>query len=228
MTKINELEKQETTMSEQFIIASWYQRLIGFIIDYALVFGIITAIATFGGYDNGYYPKYNHYTYLENTVVKYYSDSDNSLGLTEKQWISYLSSIVLFVYLLIFESLFNVTLGKLITCTYVRKEDNLKRVGFWRILLRTVCRLIPFDGLSYLAKRPIGWHDSLSGTVVVNSKHNYKTFYDSVPKGFKRLSLFFLIYPPAFIAYWMLAFLICGVHRFFKWVAEGFKEDSLK
>jgi hypothetical protein len=191
-----------------------------------LVFGIIAAIATDGGYDNGYHTKYNYYGYSEGT--EYYSDKDNSLGLTESQWISFWASIIFCVYALIFESLFNVTIGKLITCTYVRKEDELKRVGSWRILLRTLCRYIPFDGLSYLSERPIGWHDSLSGTIVVNSKHNYKTFYYSFSsKGFRRLSLIISIiigiptYGAGFILYWLIAKMIL-------WIYQGFKEDKLK
>jgi len=36
------------------------------------------------------------------------------------------------------------------------------------IAQRTLCRLIPFDALSFLFNDSVGWHDTLSKTRIVN------------------------------------------------------------
>jgi len=79
-----------------------------------------------------------------------------------------LFGFLLFNYL-VFEWLFGRSFGKLITGTIVVNENGLKP-GFKSILIRTFCRLIPFDGLSFLGKSGKIWHDSLSKTYVVNRK----------------------------------------------------------
>ena len=79
-----------------------------------------------------------------------------------------LFGFLLFNYLAL-EWLFGRSFGKLITGTIVVNENGLKP-GFKSILIRTLCRLIPFDGLSFLGKSGKIWHDSLSKTYVVNRK----------------------------------------------------------
>lgn len=70
---------------------------------------------------------------------------------------------------LVLETLFGRSFGKLIMGTIVVNENGLKP-DFVSILIRTLCRLIPFDGLSFLGKSGKIWHDSLSKTYVVNRK----------------------------------------------------------
>lgn len=65
------------------------------------------------------------------------------------------------------EGLFGRTLGKLIMGTVV-VDENGEKPSFSIIFKRTLCRLIPFDGFSFLGSR--GWHDSISGTYVVSKK----------------------------------------------------------
>ena len=87
-----------------------------------------------------------------------------------------------FIYYVFSEALFTRTLGKFITGTAVRTEDDGKP-SFSRILLRTLCRFIPWDPLSFIAishltsvwilgERAyllgISLHDSLSKTKVVD------------------------------------------------------------
>ena len=36
------------------------------------------------------------------------------------------------------------------------------------IMIRSLCRLIPFDALSFLGTNGKGWHDNLSNTYVVD------------------------------------------------------------
>jgi uncharacterized RDD family membrane protein YckC len=70
-------------------------------------------------------------------------------------------------YYIIFESIWQTTFGKLATKTKVVNYQGNK-AGFWRIVGRTLCRLIPFDRFSYLfSSYPMGWHDRISKTLVV-------------------------------------------------------------
>jgi uncharacterized RDD family membrane protein YckC len=81
--------------------------------------------------------------------------------------------LVLFSFLmlnyLVLETLSGRSFGKLFTGTIIVNENGLKP-GFKSILIRTLCRLIPFDALSFLGKSGKIWHDSLSKTYVVNRK----------------------------------------------------------
>jgi uncharacterized RDD family membrane protein YckC len=79
--------------------------------------------------------------------------------------------IILFTFLLfwayyfILESRNGKTVGKMITGTKVvtvTGEQPDRRT----IAIRTLCRIIPFEFLSYLFSRN-GWHDTLSKTVVI-------------------------------------------------------------
>lgn len=58
------------------------------------------------------------------------------------------------------------TPGKIITGTKVVDREGNKP-GFRTILLRSLCRFIPFDPVSFLGKKDYGWHDELSETRVV-------------------------------------------------------------
>lgn len=85
------------------------------------------------------------------------------LGMTG----TYLSFAIF--YYLVFESLFGRTMGKIITGSIVVDENGLKP-SFGVVCTRTLCRLIPFDALSFLSKSGRIWHDSFSKTYVVEKK----------------------------------------------------------
>lgn len=66
-----------------------------------------------------------------------------------------------------FEAIFQKTPGKFVTRTKVVMDDGSKPpVG--AILIRTLCRFLPFEPLS--GRREIWWHDRLSETRVVMDK----------------------------------------------------------
>jgi uncharacterized RDD family membrane protein YckC len=67
------------------------------------------------------------------------------------------------------EHLWGKSFGKLITRTFVMSTDGGRPSGA-QIFRRTLCRFIPFEPFSILfgGEYPVGWHDSLSGTRVVN------------------------------------------------------------
>jgi uncharacterized RDD family membrane protein YckC len=78
-----------------------------------------------------------------------------------------LSFLMSLVYYTIFEASGGRTIGKYITKTKVVDEGgNLP--DFRTILIRTCCRFIPFDPLSFLFEDSTGWHDKLSKTRVVS------------------------------------------------------------
>ncbi|MFL9844612.1 RDD family protein [Flavobacterium rhizosphaerae] len=73
------------------------------------------------------------------------------------------------VYYTIFEATTQRTVGKFITGTKVVMEDGSKP-GWRVIIIRSLCRMIPFDAFSFLGSNARGWHDSLSSTYVVVEK----------------------------------------------------------
>lgn len=81
-----------------------------------------------------------------------------------------------FVYFLLLESVFQRSLGKLITKTVVVSENGDKPT-FSQIFKRSLIRLIPFEAFSFFGNkgnlgedgkhRPVGWHDKWSRTRVI-------------------------------------------------------------
>jgi len=81
---------------------------------------------------------------------------------------AFISAIVL-IYYNVFEIFFSVTIGKLITNTVVVDRNGDKPTTD-EILVRSICRLIPFEILSFLSLPGKGWHDAISKTYVVKRK----------------------------------------------------------
>jgi len=82
--------------------------------------------------------------------------------------------VVMLVYFCGFEVPTQRTLGKFITKTMVVMDDGSKPT-FQDILIRSLCRFIPFEAFSFLGSDARGWHDSMSNTYVVDiAKFNAK------------------------------------------------------
>lgn len=84
---------------------------------------------------------------------------------------------IIFIFILIYypisEILFGSSPGKFLTESRV-VNSKAESPNSSTIFLRTLCRNIPFDALSFFSKR--GWHDSLSETYVVKEKRTgFKT-----------------------------------------------------
>lgn len=77
--------------------------------------------------------------------------------------LKYILIFIYYLYYFIMEWTTGQTVGKMITKTTVLASDTHKKPTASSILIRTLCRLIPFDFLSYLFI-PIGIHDRLSKT----------------------------------------------------------------
>jgi uncharacterized RDD family membrane protein YckC len=81
-----------------------------------------------------------------------------------------LGIIISLGYYLLFESIWNKTPAKFLTKTKVITKDG-EKPSFKTILIRTLCRLIPFEAFSFLgSKNPVGWHDEISKTRVIDDK----------------------------------------------------------
>ena len=61
------------------------------------------------------------------------------------------------------------TIGKFVTNTRAVTTEN-EVLDFKSVLIRSICRRIPFDSFSFLGDIPRGWHDKLSDTKVVFEK----------------------------------------------------------
>lgn len=68
----------------------------------------------------------------------------------------------------VFEQIFQKTPGKFVTRTHV-VAMNGDRPSFTKILGRNIGRLLPFNNVSFVFFKT-GWHDKVSGTVVVHDK----------------------------------------------------------
>lgn len=76
--------------------------------------------------------------------------------------------VVVIVYYVVAEGIFAITPGKFLTGTQVVNESGGKpRLA--QIFGRTLARFIPFEPFSFLfGEKTTGWHDSLSGTRVID------------------------------------------------------------
>ena len=77
------------------------------------------------------------------------------------------SFICIICYYVFFEAYFGKTPAKFLTKTHVITITGGKpRIK--TCIIRSICRFIPFDFLSFFfSHHPIGWHDKLSHTIVV-------------------------------------------------------------
>jgi len=74
--------------------------------------------------------------------------------------------LFLIAYYTILETLTGKTLAKMLTQSSVVKLNG-EKPGFDAILVRSLCRFIPFEAFTFLNAETSGWHDSLSHTMVV-------------------------------------------------------------
>ena len=80
-----------------------------------------------------------------------------------------ITAIIFVIFYFILESISQITIGKLVTQTKVVLENGEKPAPE-TIILRSLCRFIPFNAISFLGNIPRGWHDTISKTFVVDLK----------------------------------------------------------
>lgn len=134
------------------MLASKTKRFVNNLIDlipfYIISYGLIYSIFYLGDY-------------LDNYEL---SQFFINLSFIEKLIID---SIIIVFYYFIFESLTFISLGKYVTNTKVIMNNGDAPTPK-DVLIRSLCRIIPFDGLSFLGTNGKGWHDSISKTYVVD------------------------------------------------------------
>ncbi|WP_461146831.1 RDD family protein [Spirosoma pulveris] len=90
--------------------------------------------------------------------------------LDSKILINRVTSMLLYVaYYLAFEAWLGKTPGKILTKTKVVNKNGQKP-DLLTCLWRNLARLIPFDTFTFLREKPIGMHDRMSGTMVVDDR----------------------------------------------------------
>ena len=83
------------------------------------------------------------------------------------KYLTYYFLVFYSFYYIIFESIYSRTLGKYVTNTIVVNNKTYGKPRTGQIIARTIARIFPFEAFSYLAKRPSGWHDEISNTMVI-------------------------------------------------------------
>ncbi|WP_207431275.1 RDD family protein [Sabulibacter ruber] len=142
--KVEELEMEN---SLQGIRARSVLRLVNFFIDH-LAFYFLSMVVTV----------IINLFYMPDYTTEEYS--------SEEKFIGYFSlAFTYFFYYIVLEYLYQKTIGKVLTRTSVVSTTG-EPLTLTTVIIRTLCRLIPFEHLSFLFSKS-GLHDSLSGTLVV-------------------------------------------------------------
>ena len=91
-----------------------------------------------------------------------------------------LGIILSFCYYCITEIYFSRSIAKYFTKTLVVMKDGSKP-GSKNVIIRTLCRFIPFEAFTFLGENARGWHDYFSDTYVVRKRrfNVKKKLYDS-------------------------------------------------
>lgn len=135
------------------ILASNQQRLANYLIDYAAqiafgaLIGTVIGLTAFFG-ENPVLSVIGNMTKIQEYIFGY---------------------VIALIYYNVTEIFLGRSIGKFITKTIIVLEDGT-RPDYKTILMRTICRFIPFNPLSFLGTPSRGWHDKLSNTYVVKKQ----------------------------------------------------------
>ena len=153
----NELLKKELITNNQKAridnaIAGNEKRFLNLILDniflilYSIAFGFVLASVLFT-----FFPNSAMYLEQENIIIEY------TLGF-----------IIAMIYFVTTETITGKTPAKYITKTKVVDENGNKPDNN-TIIIRSLCRFIPFEAVSFIISDR-GWHDKFSNTYVVHDK----------------------------------------------------------
>ena len=138
---------------DQTMLVSWQKRLLNLVIDIIALILILVIIGLFAGvlallgYDG---------------LALWFGQMDS---LTDR----IVTTAVMVLYLFTMENFTQKTAGKYVTGTMVVMEDGSKPDSR-ACIIRALCRIIGLEALSFLGSYPRGWHDTASGTYVVDAK----------------------------------------------------------
>ncbi len=159
---MEENNQKQFTVTEE-ILASHRERFLNLLMDYVgQIFLYIIAFVIAGTIAQANGNKDFMANFVKNDIAQY----------------TFATCVTLFYYN-VFEIFSARTIGKFITQTIV-VDENGEKPNHERILVRSLCRLIPFEMFSFLGMPARGWHDSISKTYVVNKnllEEKKKQFY---------------------------------------------------
>jgi len=137
------------------IVATIPQRFLNYIIDAIMQLILLIVLAMFSFIIGDMLGS--------KSAINFFSKLDkNTIGLYT------ISFTLVLIYYNVFEILFARTVGKFVTQTIVVDEHG-ENPHHETILIRSLCRLIPFNPFSVLILGR-GWHDSISKTYVVDKR----------------------------------------------------------
>ena len=117
---------------------------------------------------------------IAGTIAQMNGNKDFMVNFVKNDIAQYtFAACITLLYYNVFEIFTSRTLGKYITNTIV-VDDNGEKPNHEAVLIRSLCRLIPFEMLSFMRIPARGWHDSISKTYVVNKnllEEKKKQFY---------------------------------------------------
>lgn len=149
------MENKEFTITSD-LLASRSQRFLNFILDFFIIYMLWISIGT---------------TLIiigEITSIYALSNWAESTTTIEKL---FLWLILFFLYYFLTETYYSRTFAKYFSKTIVVTKNGL-RPNKKQIVIRTLCRFIPLEGLTFLGKNTKGLHDFFSDTYVVR-KHEF-------------------------------------------------------
>ncbi|WP_281297587.1 RDD family protein [Flavobacterium limnophilum] len=138
------------------LLATRGQRFLNCILDLLIVHTVLISIATTVAIIGDVTNNYDLKVWVESTTT------------FEKL---FFWSVILFLYYFLTETYFSRTFAKYFTKTIVVTKDGLKP-SYKIILLRTLCRFIPLEAITFLGSNVRGLHDFFSDTYVVR-KHEF-------------------------------------------------------
>lgn len=151
-----DLLNADELMLNEFVYASTGQRFLNYLID-----------NIFMNYGIGFLTGYVIGLIIGVSETTYFNDiRENSMSMFV--FIYTVAILNYLFYYILSEKLFNgYTLGKLITGTRAIRDDGTA-MTFKDVLIRTLCRLVPFEVFSGFKIR--AWHDEWSRTMVVKAR----------------------------------------------------------
>ncbi len=148
--KEERLQERNIAYALEGKIASQGQRFANYIIDYLFLIGLGALVGAALGLLLGHFaPEHLSIFDEENRLLDYFY-----------------GFIIGTIYYSFFEGFTGRSIGKFFTRTKVVTEDG-EDPDFGTIFVRSMCRYIPFDALSFLGSDASGWHDKFSKTRVV-------------------------------------------------------------
>lgn len=134
----------------RIVLAGKGKRLTNYIIDYFVIMGVFIGILSIA-------PSLGIEIDLEPDPNTSISLPLNLLNIT----------ITVFYYILAEGGNGGVTIGKMVTRTRAVRQNG-DPMDMNDVLLRSICRIVPFEPLSFLGSLPLGWHDKWTKTIVID------------------------------------------------------------